>query len=277
MEPTIELIETGRGPRRPVVLGHGVALDRRSLAPMRELLVAAGHLVLEWELPGHGAAPVAASSWCTAGLGRALAEAVRERDLHEPVVIGVSLAGYASLEAVGGPSALEVSVLVVIGCSGRPSPPPDANRLAHLAEWARADRLDPVVAGAMSAAELGVDHVARSALEQRWHAPGIGARLLPAYLALFTRDDPRVAAAVVRDRGTRCGVVTGSHDPWVAGSDALALAELLGAPAIQIDGASHQPQLTHAMATLRALDAELSGIDALDGEQINAEVMHTKR
>lgn len=237
---------------RPVVLGHGLTLDRRSVHRLGTALADDGHRVLVWELPDHGAAPAPASAWSVEALGAALADALATAPIAPPILVGVSMGGYAALEAVGGPARAAVAALVLIGCSGVPSPPVDAHRVAAVATWARDGVLDDGAASAMAAAELGDDDPGVDALRRHWLAdPALGSRFLNGYLALFTRPDPARAAQVAQQRGIPSLVVRGARDPWVTARDACRLAELLGGPCADVPDAAHQPQHTHFAATLR--------------------------
>jgi pimeloyl-ACP methyl ester carboxylesterase len=259
MTLSIALQEVAAGTGTPVVLGHGLTLDRHSVQRTADAFAAQGHPVLLWELPGHGAAPRASVSWSVEELGLALAAAIRAAHLAPPVLVGVSMGGYASLEAAGGPAALDVRALVAIGCTGEASPPVDPGRLAGLAHWAMGNAYEPAALSAMATAELGDGHPELQQLCHAWSSdPTCGSRFLPGYLALFTRPDPSRAAANIRGRGLSCAVVRGAHDPWVSAHGADLLAQLLGARSVQIDDAAHQPQHTRSAEVAEAIAALLT-------------------
>jgi pimeloyl-ACP methyl ester carboxylesterase len=87
----LEHTRTGSGP--PIVLLHGIGLDRAVWAPVVPLL-ATEHEVVAVDLPGFGAsAPLAGSPSV-----EALAEAVEALGLERPLVAGNSLGGGIALE-----------------------------------------------------------------------------------------------------------------------------------------------------------------------------------
>ncbi len=254
MTLTVALHDVALGTGTPVVLGHGLTLDQRSVQRAAVAFAASGHHVLAWELPGHGALPPAAVSWSVEELGLALAAAVRAADIAPPVLIGVSMGGYASVEAVGGPAGLDVRALVAIGCTGEPAPPVDPARLAGLAHWAMGDPYEPAVLRAMATAELGAGHPEVQQVCDAWAGdPTSGRRYLPGYLALFNRPDPARASASIRDRAVACAVVRGASDPWVSWHGAHVLAEMLDARSVEIDDAAHQPQHTRTEVVVSAI------------------------
>lgn len=238
-----------------MVIGHGVTLNRTSVARLGSRLAERGHRVLVWELPGHGEAAPADESWSVESLGAALAEAIRLQRFDElPVVVGVSLGGYASLEAVGGPSALGARGLVLIGCGSGPVPPPDPERLLEITRWASGTPLSRATASTMAVAELGEDDHELEALVERWtNDAQAGHRFLPAYLALYTRRDAARPAAVVAERAVPAVVVRGAQDPWVPHDAALGLAAALGTVMTEVAAASHQPQHTRPWVVAQSL------------------------
>jgi pimeloyl-ACP methyl ester carboxylesterase len=251
----VQLVDGG-GEGPAVVLGHGLTMDGHSVERLAAGLRASGHRTVTWELPGHGAAEPADVGWSVEALGAALARAVGDAGLERPALVGVSMGGYASLQAAGGPSALDVDGLVLIGCGGAPAPPPGAERLGSLATWAAGSALPREAAEAMAAAELGDRHPGAVELRDRWLADDrAGARYLPGYLALFTRPDPAVAAAAVHARAL---VVRGAADPWVTEADAALLASLLRTRSVEVPGAAHQPQHTRPEFVLEAVVAALA-------------------
>ena len=87
----LEHTRTGSGP--PIVLLHGIGLDREVWAPVVPLL-AADHEVIAVDLPGFGAsAPLPGTPTV-----EALAEAVEALGLERPLVAGNSLGGGIALE-----------------------------------------------------------------------------------------------------------------------------------------------------------------------------------
>jgi pimeloyl-ACP methyl ester carboxylesterase len=87
----LEHTRTGSGP--PVVLLHGIGLDRTVWDPVVPLL-AHEHEVVAVDLPGFGASPPLAGTPTV----EALAEAVEELGLERPHVAGNSLGGGIALE-----------------------------------------------------------------------------------------------------------------------------------------------------------------------------------
>jgi pimeloyl-ACP methyl ester carboxylesterase len=258
MTLTVELRQIADGSGPPIILGHGITLDHRSVQRVAEALAARGHRILLWELPGHGNAPPAGRSWSVEALGAALASAIRLAELAPPVLIGTSMGGYASLEAAGGRAELDVRALMLISCTGAPAPAVDVDRLAALVTWAAGGALCPSEAQAMAVAELGADHPGIDGLRHTWSSdPTCGPRFLPGYLALLNRPDPALAAAVVAIRGAACAVVRGTDDPWVPRDGAFRLRDLLDARLHEVEGAAHQPQHTHTDAVVDAITSLL--------------------
>jgi pimeloyl-ACP methyl ester carboxylesterase len=254
----VELRAAGGPAGGPVaVVGHGLTLDARSLDPLVDGLAERGWRTLTWELPGHGAAPDHPTAWSVPDLARALGTSLGTA-ADAPLLIGVSLGGYVSLEAVAS-NAVRASGLVLIGCEGLPPPSADPARVRALAEWADGGTLPFVVAAAMAAAEVGAEHPEEPALVNRWRdTPDSGRRFLPGYLALFARPDPRPAAARVAALGLPALVIRGAGDPWVSTAAATVLADGLGGDLVEVAGAVHQPQWTHAGGTFAALDPFLA-------------------
>lgn len=87
----LEHTRTGSGP--PIVLLHGIGLDREVWGPVVPLL-ARGHEVVAVDLPGFGASPPLSGTPTV----EALAGAVEELGLERPHVAGNSLGGGIALE-----------------------------------------------------------------------------------------------------------------------------------------------------------------------------------
>jgi pimeloyl-ACP methyl ester carboxylesterase len=87
----LEHTRTGSGP--PIVLLHGIGLDRHAWDPVVPLL-AREHEVIAVDLPGFGASPPLRHEPAVA----ALAEAVETLDVERPLVAGNSLGGGIALE-----------------------------------------------------------------------------------------------------------------------------------------------------------------------------------
>jgi pimeloyl-ACP methyl ester carboxylesterase len=106
---------TGAGP--PLVLIHGIGLDRRCWAPVVPLL-AAEREVIALDLPGFGESPMLDGD-PTIG---ALADAVEQLGLDRPSVAGNSLGGTIALELAARGAARSVCALSPAGLSlGRES------------------------------------------------------------------------------------------------------------------------------------------------------------
>jgi pimeloyl-ACP methyl ester carboxylesterase len=104
----IEHTRTGSGP--PIVLMHGIGLDRRAWDPVVPLL-AREHEVVAVDLPGFGAsAPLAGTPTVAA-----LAAAVEELGLERPHAVGNSLGGGIALEMGRRGSAASVCAISPIG------------------------------------------------------------------------------------------------------------------------------------------------------------------
>ncbi|WP_433177890.1 alpha/beta fold hydrolase [Actinoallomurus sp. CA-150999] len=88
---------SGTGP--PLVLLHGVGLDRRTWRPVRDLL-AEEREVIALDLPGHGESPSlpAGVRYDVAGYVGAVREAIGALGLDRPHVAGNSLGGAIALE-----------------------------------------------------------------------------------------------------------------------------------------------------------------------------------
>jgi len=104
----LEHTRSGSGP--PIVLMHGIGLDRRAWDPVVPLL-AREHEVIAVDLPGFGAsAPLAGPPTVAA-----LAEAVEELGLERPHAVGNSLGGGIALELGCRGSAASVCAISPIG------------------------------------------------------------------------------------------------------------------------------------------------------------------
>ncbi|MEV0404397.1 alpha/beta fold hydrolase [Actinoallomurus sp. NPDC050550] len=88
---------SGTGP--PLVLLHGVGLDRRTWRPVRDLL-SEKREVIALDLPGHGESPSlpAGARYDVAGYVGAVREAIGALGLDRPHVAGNSLGGAIALE-----------------------------------------------------------------------------------------------------------------------------------------------------------------------------------
>jgi 3-oxoadipate enol-lactonase len=237
-EGTAEVVGVVAGPA--VVLGHALALDRSTVAPLGRLL-AAGGTVWSWEAPGHGDAAAWDGPWSHASVAAALAAELRSAGAAPAVVVGVSQGAYVSMHlALDHPDL--VSALVLVSCEAGPVPGGIVpGRLAELDDWVR-HGMPFEAARARAVANFGPDAPDLDAWAGRWVAEG-AARHLDAYHALFGRPDlrPRLAGL-----GCPTLVVRGEGDPWVGAEGAAELAASVPGAAgpVSVAGGYHNPQVT---------------------------------
>lgn len=85
------------GPAAPVVLTHGAGMDHTMFEPQAQALHEAGHRVLTWDLPAHGASSLAPGSRFDAATALDHFAALLDHlTLDRPVLVGHSLGGNLS-------------------------------------------------------------------------------------------------------------------------------------------------------------------------------------
>ena len=103
--------EAGTGPA--IVLLHGISGGAEGWRPMFGALVAAGHRVVAWDLPGYGRSPALPESSFAAWVD-ALLRLADAAGLLRPILVGHSLGGMIALEAaLTAPDRFE---RLVLGC-----------------------------------------------------------------------------------------------------------------------------------------------------------------
>jgi pimeloyl-ACP methyl ester carboxylesterase len=100
-------------PHRPVVLVHGTRTSSAIWRPQAAALRAHGHPVIAVDLPGHG--PRHDERFTREGALTTIDDAVRSCD-RPPLLVGLSLGGYASL-AYAGRHGDRVAGVMLSGCS----------------------------------------------------------------------------------------------------------------------------------------------------------------
>lgn len=90
---TVSYTDDGSGP--PVVLLHAALHDRTDYAPVVDAL-ANGRRIVALDWPGHGESPLPATPLRAVQFGDLLVEFADRLDLHNAVVVGNSVGGYAA-------------------------------------------------------------------------------------------------------------------------------------------------------------------------------------
>lgn len=212
-------------------------------------ILAARYRVAAWDLPGHGASPVAAGSFTVADLADAVSAAALELGGDGVRYAGVSLGGATGLQlALRHPPLVRALVIVASGA-----------QLGDAASWT--ERAVTVRSGSTSSV------IIQSA--QRWFAPDsmqrepdLSGRLLH---ALQSADDESYALCCealavydVRDRvaeiTTPTLVLWGEHDQVAPEPKAVEIADgIPGAGIAMIAGAAHLPPAEQPQAVATAL------------------------
>jgi pimeloyl-ACP methyl ester carboxylesterase len=229
----------GSGPRT-VLLSHGWAASSRMFAANAEAL-AAVHTVVIWDLRGHGRSdypsdPAAYTTPLAVGDMIGLLDVV---GAERAIVAGHSLGGYLSLELVlTHPDRVEGLVLVDTG--------PGYRNAEARAGWnAMAERF---------AARLdarGLDGLP-GGQEQRRDEHRDAAGLAAAARGILTQHDARVIEGLPAIAVPTLVIVGSADEPFLAGSHYMA-AKIPGATYVEIEGAGHAPNLTHAAQFDRAV------------------------
>jgi 3-oxoadipate enol-lactonase len=134
----------------PVVLLHGLGLDRRMWHGLRPALAGAGFRVIAVDLPGHGAAGRPArpgTAWLVADLAAGVLAVLEGAAGGPAVLVGFSLGGAVALEvALAHPGRVSALVLVDTAAWMGPEAPPIFLERAAAAE---ADGVEALVAPAV--------------------------------------------------------------------------------------------------------------------------------
>ena len=110
---TVSYTDDGSGP--PVVLLHATLHDRTDFAPVIDAL-GAGRRVIAVDWPGHGESPLPATPLRAVEFGDLMVEFADRLDLHNAVIIGNSVGGYAACRlALERPERVAGLVLVNTG------------------------------------------------------------------------------------------------------------------------------------------------------------------
>ena len=110
---TVSYSDEGSGP--PILLLHAALHDRTDFEPVHEAL-SRGRRVLALDWPGHGASALPADPLRAVQFGDLLVEFADGLDLHDLVVVGNSVGGYAACRlAVERPERVSAIVLVNTG------------------------------------------------------------------------------------------------------------------------------------------------------------------
>src|SRR5579859_693829 len=89
----VSYTDEGSGP--PVVLLHATLHDRTDYAPVVEAL-ANGRRVIALDWPGHGESPLPATPLRAVEIGDLAVDFADRLDLHNAVIVGNSVGGYAA-------------------------------------------------------------------------------------------------------------------------------------------------------------------------------------
>ena len=245
------------GDGHPVVLLHAGIADRRMWRDQVPALVAGGHRVLAYDLPGYGGSPLPQEPFV---LHEPVAEALAARGIERATVVGCSFGGRFALDLTLDHPEL-VNGLVLLGSALGGAPAPDDLRAA--VETATAGLDDKDLAG-LARAEVqlwvvGVDRP-RDSLppELIEFAEEMDRAALAAEAALDEADveelDPP-AAGRLAEIAVPVWATTGAHDlPTIRRqSDRIAAEVQHGTRLPDIANAAHLPSLDNPTAVTRIL------------------------
>ncbi len=218
-------------------------------------MLAADHRVVAWDLPGHGASPVAAAPFTVGELADAVAAGIRELGGGPVYYAGVSLGGAVGLElSLRHPELVDRAAIVASGAQLG-----DASAWHERADQARTQSTSSLIIGSA----------------QRWFAPDsiarrpeLTGRLLHALQDTdddsYARCCEALAAYDVRDQLAEIGLPVlaawGEHDTVAPEAKALEIAEgVRDGRAVRIDGAAHLPPAEQPEATARLLHEFFEG------------------
>lgn len=144
--PGFSLAYTDKGEGLPLLLVHGFPLNRQMWAPQVDGL-ADGARILAPDLRGHGASDSVAGVYPMEQLASDLAQFLHVLEIDRPVVVcGLSMGGYVSLAFYRYFPERVAGLVLAATRAKADSPEARANRLS-LAEKARAEGIQPVIAG----------------------------------------------------------------------------------------------------------------------------------
>jgi pimeloyl-ACP methyl ester carboxylesterase len=238
----------GNGPRA-LLLSHGWGASSRMFAPNIEAL-AERHTVITWDLRGHGRSdyPTDPAAYSTplavADMAALLDEVGRER----AVLGGHSLGGYLSLElAVAHPELVAALVLIDTGPGFRKD---DARDQWNAGAERYATKLDERgLAGLAAGPEQGLDQ----------HRDATG--LAHSARGILVQHDSHVLDALPAIAVPALVLVGGEDEQFLPGARYMA-AKIPGATLVEIAGAAHAPNVTHADEFDAHLLEFLDGLDA---------------
>ena len=217
--------------------------------------LAADYRVVAWDLPGHGASPVADAPFTTGEIADAVAAAIRELGDRPVRYAGVSLGGAVGLElSLRHPELVDRAAIVASGAQLG-----DAPAWAERAAQARTQSTSSLIVGSA----------------QRWFAPDsiarrpeLTGRLLHALQDAdddsYARCCEALAAYDVRGALSAIGLPVlaawGEFDTVAPEAKAVEIAEgVRDGRAVRIDGAAHLPPAEQPEATARLLQEFFEG------------------
>lgn len=251
----LELAFTESGQGRPVVLLHAFPLHSGLFA---EILPLPGYRVVTPDLRGFGSSPLGADEPSMAAMAGDVLALLDRLDLSTPIVGGVSMGGYVTMELLRQAPQRLAGVLLVDTKAG------DDTEAARRGRWAMADAvlvdgrraLDPmmqVLLGATSASTRP-DVVATVS---GWLDDADPAAVAWAQRAMATRPDSH---ATLASSGVPGAVVVGSEDVLSPRADAEAMAAALSASVHVVPDAGHLAVVENPTAARQAVLAALESL-----------------
>lgn len=217
--PLVGVSITSCGVGTPVVLSHGLGASRSCFDRQRDFLAARGHLVISWDLPGHGASRDAPGPY-TPRRGAAILNSICAQQREPLILLGHSLGGFLSLrQAAEHPATVLALILISTG--------PGYRNPASRAAW-----------------NAYIDQI----------GPGLG---LPAGAEKLCHQEDSLVADSLQDIGVPVLHILGAEDRhYRDGADYLER-KLPQIRTVIIPGAHHSPQVSHADVVNHAIAAFL--------------------
>ena len=245
------------GGRLPVVLAHGLLMDRRMFAPQVEAF-AGTHRMITWDARCHGETESTDESFTYWDLADDLRGLLDSLEINRAVIGGTGQGGFVALRfALKYPE--RVSALVLMATSaGAEVPQKAANYAAVLDEWDRRG-LNDELAESIAATIIGAEWPGRVEWISKWRQMP-KSLLRRALETLIAREDidhrvSEIQAPTLMIHGTADAAIE------------MDLAQRLCAqlpncrPLILVEGAGHASNLTHAQSVNFALGQFLAELD----------------
>jgi pimeloyl-ACP methyl ester carboxylesterase len=249
--------EDSGGGGLPVVLAHGLLMDREMFAPQVAAL-AGRHRVVTWDERGHGlteATPDEFTYWDSAEDLRALLDHL---GIERAVIGGMSQGGFISLRfALRHPE--RVIGLILLNTQAGPEDPEATARYDGMHDYVEANGLNDLIANGIATAIIGPDRPESRVWMEKWKARPRGeARRL--FRTLTGREDltdrlGEITAAAVVVHGEEDSAIPIARAETLAGS-------LPGArPLVRVPGAAHASNLTHPELVNEAIESFLADLE----------------